>query len=96
VTRLEPGARAISHLSASAAEAWCLDGLTIPIGNVSDDAPFWVLLSYQREDPRTADDSNSGLTLSGLVDIFSRRNPRQPLTGSWTGGPFRMPDLRRK
>ena len=97
VTRLEPSPRAISHLSASAAEAWCLDALAIKPASLAADRSFWVGLVYRAEEARPPAASNdSGLTLSGLVDIFSRRNPKQPLSGSRTAGPFRLSDLRRK
>ena len=91
VTRLEPSPRAISHLSAAAAEAWCLDSLMIPTGNLPADRPFWVSLTYRAESPgQRGVSDNSGLTLGGLVDIFSRRNQRQPVSGSRNAGPFRL------
>ena len=96
VTRLEPTPRAISHLSAAAAEAWCLDSLMIPTGNLLADRPFWVSMTYSAEAGQRGVSDNSGLTLGGLVDIFSRRNQRQPVSGSRNAGPFRLIDLRRR
>jgi hypothetical protein len=97
VARLDPSARAISHLSAAAAEAWCLDSLLLAANGLSPTDPFWVSLEYRAEDPpRPADGSdNSTFPLTGLIDIFSRRNPKQPPRGSREGGPFRLSDLRR-
>jgi hypothetical protein len=98
VTRLEPSPRAISHLSAAAAEAWCLNALVIRSERLNADRLFWVSLNYWADAPRspasTADDS--GLTLGGLIDIFSRPNLRQPVNGSRQAGPFRLSDLRKK
>jgi hypothetical protein len=98
VTRVMPNPRAISHLSANAAEAWCLDALTIRHSALAQDRPFWVSLVYRREEAAAppGGERNSGLTLSGLVDIFSRRNQSLQFNGSRQAGPFRLADLRRK
>ena len=84
VTRLEPFPRSVSHLSASAAEAWCLDSLSLPITGLAPDKAFWIRLDFRAEDPKDASvqASNSGLTLSGLIDIFSRRTRDDQLHGS--------------
>jgi hypothetical protein len=97
VARLDPSGRSISHLSSSAAETWCLDALALPISGLSPNDPFWVSLEYRAEDPpRATDESdNSGFTLGGLIDIFSRRNQKQQPRGSRDGGPFRLSDVRR-
>jgi hypothetical protein len=98
VTRLEPSPRAISHLSASAAEAWCLDALTIGSNRLSDESPFWASLDYRADEPRGPSDGSedTGLTLGSLIDIFSRKDPKRPINGSRQAGPFRLSSLRRK
>ena len=97
VTRLEPIPRAISHLSAAAAETWCMDALRIRSDKLSIDRSFWVSLNYQVEPPASAsaEPGNSGFTLGGLVDIFSRPSPRQQASGSRRVGPLRLGELRR-
>lgn len=96
VTRVDAPSRSVSHLSASAAEAWCLDSFVLSAAGLSPNDPFWVLLEYRAEEPIPSSDGsdNSGFTLGGLIDIFSRRNQRQQLRGSREGGPFRLADLR--
>ena len=97
VARLDPSPRAISHLTAAAAETWCLNGLTIRNASVTGDRTFRLELNYEMEDRGPEEElDSSGLTLSGLVDIFSRRNPRQPINGSRRAGPMRLSDLRRR
>jgi hypothetical protein len=97
VTRLEPSPRAISHLTAAAAEAWCLDALVIRVSRLNADRPFWLTLTYRAEAPAAAGGADdSGFTLGGLVDIFSRPNRRQQMNGSRKAGPFRLTDLRRR
>ena len=97
VARLDSPPRSISHLSSSAAETWCLDALALPISGLSPTDPFWVSVEYRAEDPPPAADEsdNSGFTLGGLIDIFSRRNQKQQPRGSRDGGPFRLSDVRR-
>ncbi len=76
VTRLDSPSRSASNLSASRAEAWCLDNLSLPITELPGDRQFWVALEYETEDPKDANKSDgSGLTLGGLIDIFGRKPP---------------------
>src|SRR5262249_38635191 len=49
VTRLEPAPRSVSHLSAAAAESWCLDSVGIAADVLTPERPFWVLLEYEVE-----------------------------------------------
>jgi hypothetical protein len=97
VARLDQSARSVSHLSAAAAEAWCLDALSLAAAALHPTDPFWISLEYRAEEPPRTDDGldNSGFTLGGLIDIFSRRNQKQQPRGSREGGPFRVSDLRR-
>src|SRR5437016_5563984 len=97
VTRVGSPPRSVSHLSASSAEAWCLDLIRVPIAGISAQTPFWVSLEYRTEEPQRPPDNgdNSGFTLGGLIDIFSRRTLKQESRGSREAGPFRLVDLRR-
>lgn len=77
VTTTEARARAVSHLTLAAAEAWCVDQLTIPLaalGALGRDLPFWVRLEYRlvNEDGAPSD-ADAGYTLQGLIDLLSRR-----------------------
>ena len=45
--------RSISHLTARAAEDWCLDNVTVPLASMSRigrDTPFWVRVDYRVQD----------------------------------------------
>jgi len=44
--------RSISHLSATAAEHWCLDSMTIPFAQLPQEKPFYVQFDLRLEDPR--------------------------------------------
>jgi len=90
--------RTASHLSASAAEAWCLENLVLAIPAVDGDSPFVVRLDIRADDAEeeSPSESNPGLSLAGLIDIFSRKAKEQPLRWSAVSGPIRLRDLRKK
>jgi hypothetical protein len=98
VTKLGSSPRSVSHLSAAAAEAWCVDNVTIPVGALNTNQQFWIRLEYRaRESGASAEQSdNSGFTLTGLIDIFSRRTRSEQLHGSEEVGPLRLESLKRK
>jgi hypothetical protein len=84
-----------SHLVLAAAEAWCVDQLTIPIdalGGLGRDLPFWIRLEYRFLDSETtADSAESGYTLQALIDALSRRRKTDSSTHALEAGPFRLP-----
>lgn len=97
VKTMGPSTRSISHLSAAAAEAWCVEKLSMPVGELNTSPSFWLRLDYRAEDssaPPAPD--NSGSTLSGLVDIFSRRTRSEQLRGFDEIGPLRLDSLKKK
>ena len=97
VTKLGSAPRSISHLSASAAEAWCVDNTSVPVAALGATPTIWLRLDYQVNDPTEAPapPDNSALTLSGLIDIFSRRT-REQLRGSEEVGPLRLESLKKR
>jgi hypothetical protein len=98
VTKLGSPPRSISHLSASAAEAWCIDNISIPTSAISPNQQFWIQLDYRAgSSAASADPSdNSGFTLTGLIDIFSRRTRSEQVHGSEEIGPLRLDNLKRR
>lgn len=94
VTLAGPPSRSVSYLTAAAAEAWCLEHVTIPTSELGKlrDAPFWIRLEYRLIDrdgtpPR---DEDSGLTLRGMIEALSRRPKPAGLTHAVEAGPFRL------
>jgi len=98
VSNLGPSSRSISHLSADRAEAWCVDNISVPVAAVSGNPTFWMRLDYRVVDatPSAETADNSGFTLSGLIDIFSRRARKEQLRGSEQIGPFRLESLKKQ
>ena len=97
VTKLGEGQRTVAHLSATAAEAWCLDNVAISATGLPQDRPFWLRFELRAAEPKdeAAVIGESGLNLTRLIEIFSRRpRDQQP---QWTAdaGPLRLGDLKR-
>jgi len=88
----------VTHLSSTAAEAWCLDRLAVGIDGVAPDKPFWVRLELRAEDARDQAGvvGDAGINLTRLIEIFS--NPARAQQSRWEGiaGPVRLMDLKRE
>lgn len=97
VTKLGPGQRTVSHLSAPAAEAWCLDNIAISSTGLPQDRPFWLRFELRAAEPKdeAAVIGESGLNLTRLIEIFSRRPRDQQPHWSAEAGPLRLGDLKR-
>jgi hypothetical protein len=95
VTTVGGRSQSVSHLAASAAEAWCVEQLIIPLSALSAlgrDAPFWVRLEYRILDGDGASDpADSGYSLQALIDALSRRRKAEPSPNALEAGPFRLP-----
>ena len=98
VTTVEARPQSVSHLALTAAEAWCVDQLTIPLaalGVLGRDQPFWIRLEYRIvEGDGAADELDSGYTLQALIDVLSRRRKTEASPHALEAGPFRTPARR--
>ena len=93
VTLVGPPARSAAYLTSSAAEAWCLDQVTVSLdamGTLARDRPFWVRLEYRIQDGASVSKPDEGFTLQGLIDTLSRRRKAQEWTHTIEAGPFRL------
>lgn len=94
VTLAGPPPRSVAYLTANAAEAWCLEQLTIPVSALGAlrAAPFWIRLEYRILDGDSlgARDEGSGLTLKGMIEALSRKPKTTSLTHAVEAGPFRL------
>lgn len=94
VTQVGTPPRSASYLTANAAEAWCLERLTIPVSELGKlrDAPFWIRLEYRILDGSTSTDrdDSGGLSLKGLIDALSRKPKESGPTHAVEAGPFRL------
>jgi hypothetical protein len=102
VTRLSNPRRSAAHLTAQAAEAWCLEQMPMDATGLRDADPFWVRLEIRAQTGKTGTQifgrdslTESGISLNGLVEIFSR--PAQTDQPHWTidAGPMTLNEVRR-
>lgn len=98
VTVVDTRSQAASHLALTAAEAWCVEQLTIPLnalGALGRDVPFWIRLEYRILDGDAATNPpDSGYTLQALIDALSRRRKTDSSPHAFEAGPFRTPPRR--
>ncbi len=96
VTRLRSPRKSASHLSAEAAQAWCLDTLGLVAFEGRDAKPFWLRLEVRApelgEEPVVDAD---GISLTGLIDRLSRPGRRPQQRWLLEAGPLRAQDLKR-
>ena len=95
VTRIGQPPRSVTHLTSTAAEAWCLDNITVPVASLgaTRGAPAWVRLTLRVLDeapPPGSDVEVMSLSMRRLIDALSlRRKPENP-PRILEGGPFRL------
>lgn len=89
------------HLTAPAAEAWCLEQMSMDLTGLGGSEPFWAHLDIRAQDgkdgPLFARDniSQTGISLTSLIEIFSR--PAQSQQSRWIldAGPLTLEELKR-
>jgi hypothetical protein len=90
--------RQVSHLSQEGVDAWCLDNIAVPTATVDPDLPLTVQLEVRAGESATASPllGEPGISLTALIEIFSR--PARAAQQKWNlqHGPVRLKDIRRK
>jgi len=98
LSRLEEASRKSSPLTAAAIQYWCLESMAVDASRVALDQPIWVRLELRVEDAHDTGGliGEPGISISRLIDLFSR--PARPSQDHWQldAGPFRLMDLKRK
>ena len=84
--------RSVSHLTAAAAEAWCIQQLTVPVSGLGPlrSQPFWIRLESWILNGKSDGRDDEGLTLRGIIDTLSRRQASEKTSHSAEAGPFRV------
>jgi hypothetical protein len=95
VTRLGQPVRSVTHLTSAAAEAWCLDNVTVPVASLgaARSGPVWARITLRTQDEapsRSADPDDDPLSMRRLIDALSRRRPADEAPHILEGGPFRL------
>jgi hypothetical protein len=102
VVKVSAPRKTAAHLTAQAAEAWTLEQMPLDAMGLGNTEPFWVRLDVRAQPARTNAPlfgrdsvSESGISLNGLVEIFSR--PAQTDQPRWMieVGPLTLNEIRR-
>ena len=97
VTILSASKRTRSGLTLAQAEAWTIDNLVIGSLGVPPDRPFWLRFELrtatQKELSRVV--GETGISLGGLVEFFSRKPTSDDPYWTRSAGPLRLADLPR-
>ena len=94
VAKAGPPARPVTHLTSAAAEAWCVDNVTVPVAELGSNrsAPLWIKLTLRVHDeppPREAD-ADPPFSIRHLIDALSRRSHAEDPARVLTAGPIRL------
>jgi hypothetical protein len=94
--RGEEVARKASNLTESAVQSWCLDNLAIDVSQFPLDKDLWFRLEIRVEDNHDGAGviGEPGISISRLIDLFSR--PARPSQDRWQrdAGPVRLIDVK--
>jgi hypothetical protein len=98
LSRVEQASRRSSPLTELAVQNWCLDSLSADVSSFAMDQQIWVRLELRAEDAHDTGGliGEPGISITRLIDLFSR--PARPSQDHWQldAGPFRLSDLKRK
>lgn len=97
VARMGHPRRSVSHLTARAAEAWCVDELSLEPARIADRQSFWVRLEVRAENPaeQAEIERQESVSLTHLIEIFSRRARGEQARWVAEAGPLRLAELRK-
>ena len=98
VSRMRSHRSSAFRLDAQAAEAWCLDNIAVPSSGLPPERPVWVRLDIRAQDPRerTTSSDDESLSLTALIELFSRSGKQEPNQWRLEAGPVTLRDLRAK
>jgi hypothetical protein len=97
VSRMRSARSSASRLTAEAAETWCLDNIAVSSVGLPADTPVWVRLDIRAQDTRDRNplSDDDGISLSSLIDIFSKPDKQEPRQWRLEAGPMQLRDIPR-
>jgi hypothetical protein len=104
VVKTQSPVATIEHLTADAAELWCEHQMAMDLTGVSGSEPLWVRLEIRAEDGKDGglfvrggrgSVSDSGISLSSLIEMFSKPAQQQSHWGPYEMGPFTIDEVKR-
>jgi len=96
ISRMRSARSSASRLTSDAAEAWCLDNIAVSTAGLVPDRMVWIRLDVRADvRERAALDDEEGISLSSLIEIFSRPGKQQPNQWRLEAGPIRLRDIQK-
>ena len=97
VVRLSDLRRSALRMTASGAEVWCLQNLSLSAAGLPADRDLWVHLDVRSGEPKAASTTGteSGISISTLIAIFSQPPRVREEHASLDSGAFRLAELKR-
>jgi hypothetical protein len=99
ISKLGSPRKAVSHLNARATETWCVEEMALPSAGGSEKQQFWLRIEVRAENPGDEDApllTEDGVSLTRLVEMFSRRTRNDQTRWVAEAGPFQMASLARR
>ena len=102
VNKIQLPRRSGSHFSASAAEMWCMEQMSLDVTGLKSSEPLWARLEIRAQDPARdgtlpfgrGSITESGISLNSLIEILSRPPPAQQPHWDLEAGPITLDALR--
>jgi len=100
VVKVQAPRKTASHLTAKAAQAWCISQMSLDTTGLSGSEPLWARLEIHAGDPPRDGSllgdtvSSSGINLTILVDIFSRPGSQPQRTLDYSESAFTLDQLK--
>ena len=100
VIKTQSPVKRMEHLSASDAEKWCVDQMSMDVHGVGGDELLWTRFEIRAEDAKDGalfggSINDSGVSLARLIELFSRPPAQQSHWGPFDVGPFTLDELKR-
>lgn len=89
--------KSVSHLTQNAAEAWCLENLVLATEKLDPNRQVILQLDVRAEDGRAPAQvvGEPGISLTALIEIFSRTSNSPQAKWSLQRGPLRIADYKK-
>jgi len=89
--------RSASRLSMEETETWCLENLAISALGLETQRPFWLRFELRTASEKeiSAVAGDTGISIRGLIEMFSRRAGADEEHWTLNAGPLRLGDLPR-
>ncbi len=89
--------KSASHLTARAAEAWCVEEVSLAPAGLADKQPCWLRLDVRSETPAEEAqlEAQDPMSLTRLIDLFSRKSRGEQARWTLDAGPLVLASLRR-